>query len=312
MPNPRLANRLNAAWALPAAGLCVAGLAATWVLAELVPAAHVRDAVALNDFTELGRPRVDMLANGLLRLLDPLLYTVWGLGLVAVAWMRGRPRVALAVALVLPAAPLMAEVLKPLLAHVHARVGWQSIGAASWPSGHATAAMTLVLCALLVAPARLRPTIAALGSVFAVAVGFSLLILAWHMPSDVLGGYLLAALFVSLAVAALRAAGRRWPSGAGRLSPADAGRSASPAASTRTTERRSAGAVESPWRGEDLLIPALVFAAVALTLAGAALLRADQVASFASDHHLLVAAAAGIAALAVLISSVFTVALRRA
>ena len=41
----------------------------------------------------------------------------------------------------------------------------------------------------------------------AVAVGCSLLILAWHMPSDVLGGYLLAALCVSLAVAAM---GRGW------------------------------------------------------------------------------------------------------
>ena len=46
---------------------------------------------------------------------------------------------------------------------------------------------------------------------FAVAVGCALLILAWHMPSDVLGGYLVAALWTALAVAALRAADRRWP-----------------------------------------------------------------------------------------------------
>jgi membrane-associated phospholipid phosphatase len=303
MSKPRSVNRLNAAWALPAAGLCVAGLAATWILAELVPATHMRDVLALNDFTELGRPRVDTLANGLLHLLDPLLYTLWGLGLVAVALVRRRPRVALAVALVLPAAPLTAETLKPLLAHAHGPVGWQPLGPASWPSGHATAAMTLVLCALLVAPGRLRPTVAALGSVFAVAVGFSLLILAWHMPSDVLGGYLLATLFVSLAVAALRAAEGRWPSGAERLSPR--------ATTPRAVDRRSAGAVEAPWRGEDLLIPALVVLAVALTMAGAALLRAGQVATFASDHHLLVVVATGIAALVVLISSALTVALRR-
>jgi membrane-associated phospholipid phosphatase len=210
--NARFANRSSVAWALCVAGLCVAAMGATWSLAELVPATHIRDAVALNDFTELSRPRVDMLANGLLGLLDPVLYTCWGLMLFAAAVMRGRRRVALAVALVLPAAPLTAELLKPLLAHPHASVGWQWIGAASWPSGHATAAMTLVLCALLVAPPRLRPTVAALGSLFAVGVGFSLLILAWHMPSDVLGGYLLAALFVSLAVAALCAAEQRWPS----------------------------------------------------------------------------------------------------
>ncbi len=67
--------------------------------------------------------------------------------------------------------------------------------------------MTLVLCALLVTPHRLRPLVAALGCAFAVAVGCSLLILAWHMPSDVLGGYLLAALCVSLTIVAM---GRNW------------------------------------------------------------------------------------------------------
>ena len=100
--------------------------------------------------------------------------------------------------------------LKPLLAHPHAHVRLHMTSiAASWPSGHATAAMALVLCAVLVAPSRLRPTVAALGGVFAVAVGCSLLILAWHMPSDVLGGYLLASLWMALAVAGLRAADRR-------------------------------------------------------------------------------------------------------
>jgi membrane-associated phospholipid phosphatase len=197
----------SVAWALWAALLCALAMAATWALAELVPAIHLRDAVLLNDFTKLQRPRLDTLANHLLHLLDPLLYTVWALLIVAVALLRRRPRVALAVAVVLPAAPGIAELLKPLLAHPHDSVGWQWIGPASWPSGHATAAMTLVLCALLVAPHRLRPLVAALGCAFAVAVGCALLILAWHMPSDVLGGYLLAALCVSLAVAAL---GRAW------------------------------------------------------------------------------------------------------
>ncbi len=191
------------AWALWAALLCVVAMALTWTLAELVPAVHWRDAILLNDFTKLGRPGVNTLANQLLHLLDPLLYTVWALLLVAVALLRRRPRVALAIAVVLPAAPGVAELLKPLLAHPHDSVGWQWIGAASWPSGHATAAMTLVLCALLVTPHRLRPLVAALGCAFAVAVGCSLLILAWHMPSDVLGGYLLAALCVLLTIAAM-------------------------------------------------------------------------------------------------------------
>jgi membrane-associated phospholipid phosphatase len=296
-PSERSPSRLNAAFALRGAALCVLGLAATWALAELVPVVHWRDAVALNDFTELGRPRVDRLANGLLDLLNPLLYTLWASLLVAVALLRRRPRVALAVAVVLPAAPLSAELLKPLLAHPHDHIGYQWIGAASWPSGHATAAMTLVLCALLVAPHRLRPTIAVLGGAFAIAVGFSLLILAWHMPSDVLGGYLLAALFGSLALAALCAAEQRRPT------LARGGRHGAAVSSLRRPETR--------WRSEDLLAPAGILLTGVLATVIAALIRAGQVESFADDHRLVLVSAASIAALVALICSSLTLALRR-
>ncbi|HWY19379.1 MAG TPA: phosphatase PAP2 family protein [Solirubrobacteraceae bacterium] len=194
---------------LHVAGLCALALALTWAVAALVPATHVKDAVALYDFTLLGRPRIDILANAVLYLLDPPLYILWGVLLVALAILRGHPRVALAVGLVLSLAPLSAEALKPLLAHPHARIGDSEIAAASWPSGHATAAAALALCAVLVAPRSLRPTVAALGMMFAAAVGVSLLILAWHLPSDVLGGYLLGALWVALVLAGLRAADAR-------------------------------------------------------------------------------------------------------
>ncbi len=203
------AVRSSAAAPLCAAGLCLGALGVTWVVAALVPVTHVKDAVALYDFTLIGGPRLDDLMNGLLHLFDPALYILWGVLLVSVALVRRRPRVALAVALVLSLAPASAEALKPLLAHPHARVGVSEITAASWPSGHATAATALALCAILVAPRRLRPAAAAVGAMFVAAVGVSLLILAWHLPSDVLGGYLLGALWMALALAALRAADTR-------------------------------------------------------------------------------------------------------
>jgi membrane-associated phospholipid phosphatase len=191
------------------AALCAIALALTWAVAALVPATHVKDAVALYDFTLLGGPRLDDLANTLLHLLDPLLYTLWGVLLMAYALWRRRPRVALAVGLVMGLAPLTAETLKPLLAHPHARIYGDEITAASWPSGHASAASALVLCAVLVAPQRLRPTVALLGAMFAAGVGFSLLVLAWHLPSDVVGGYLVGTLWAALAVAGLRVAEAR-------------------------------------------------------------------------------------------------------
>jgi membrane-associated phospholipid phosphatase len=207
----RGSGRPGAAGPLCVAGLCLAGLALTWVVAALVPATHYKDALALYRFTLLGGPRLDDVARALLDLLEPLLYTVWAIVLVAIALRRRGPELALGVALVLAVAPLSAELLKPLLAHPHASVGDTSVAAASWPSGHATAATVLVLCAVLVVPERLRPAVAAFGLLFMAAIGFSLVVLAWHLPSDVLGGYLLGTFCTALALAWLRFARARPP-----------------------------------------------------------------------------------------------------
>ncbi len=178
MPRGAIAGRPARPGAKPAlgvAGLCLIALALTWIVAELVPAAQLRDSAALRDFELLSRPHVDQLANALLHLLDPLLFICWGIALVTVALVRRRPRVALAVALVMALAPFTAETLKPLLAHTHVQIaGATHIAAASWPSGHSTAALALVLCAVLVAPVHLRPLVTGLGAAYAAAVGCSL------------------------------------------------------------------------------------------------------------------------------------------
>jgi membrane-associated phospholipid phosphatase len=201
----------GAAGPLGVAGLCILALALVWLIAEHVSAAQVKDAVVLHDFTLLERPRVDNYANFLLHLLNPLQFVLWGVALMALAIARERPRVALAVAAIMGFAPLTAEILKPLLAHPHVSVDGVYVGAASWPSGHASAATALAYAAVLVSPVRVRPLVAGLGATFVLAVGCSLLILAWHMPSDVLGGYLVGTLWAALAVAAVRGADRRWP-----------------------------------------------------------------------------------------------------
>lgn len=197
--------------ALAVAGACVGALALLWVLAELVPALQWRDAQLLYDFTLLRSPHIDNVASFLVHLLSPMLFVLWGIALVAVALARERPRVAVAVAAILALAPFTAETLKPILAHPHDQIGYVHIGAASWPSGHSTAATILALSALIVTPRRLRPLAAVVGALFVLAISCSLLILVWHMPSDVLGGYLVATSWAALAVAALRAVDRRWP-----------------------------------------------------------------------------------------------------
>jgi membrane-associated phospholipid phosphatase len=194
----------RAARALLVAGICAVSLALVWVVAELVPAAHIKDAILLRHFTLLSGPRIDAAGTRLLDLLDPLPLVGWTAVLVAFGLLRRRPREAIAAGAVVLVSPLSAELLKPLLAHPHAHAGAVHIGAASWPSGHSSAALAVALAAILIAPRRARPWVAVLGGAFVLAVGAALLIQAWHMPSDVLGGYLVAALWTALAVAALR------------------------------------------------------------------------------------------------------------
>jgi membrane-associated phospholipid phosphatase len=192
-------------------GLCLVGLTAVWLLANLVPALRLRDAVLLHDFTLLAHPPLASIANTLDHLLEPSLFVLWGIALVAFAVARERPRTAFAVAMIMWLAPLCSETLKPLLAHSHQSVSGVVIGAGSWPSGHSTAAMILSLSAVLVSPPRWRRLTAVVAILFSAAVGVSLLILAWHMPSDVLGGYLVASFWTGIAVACLRFSNRRWP-----------------------------------------------------------------------------------------------------
>jgi membrane-associated phospholipid phosphatase len=240
---PRAAAKRPRGYGAPLllAAICVAGLAVTWVLAALVPLTHDKDAIALYDFTRLNRPIVEAPARLLLDLLEPAFFIVWGLGLVAIALSQGRKQVALAVVFVLSLAPASAELLKPLLAHPHAEVVPLYIKGASWPSGHATAATALLWCVLLVAPLNRRRALALVGVVLLAAVGCSLLILAWHMPSDVIGGYLLGTLWFALALLALRAS-RRAP--AAHVSPSPGAPACSPGAHSNS-EVAGVGAARS-------------------------------------------------------------------
>ncbi len=211
-PHARSRPSRNAALApLSLAALCVLALAALWGVADHVYAFEIRDTALLRDFTRLNGQSIGAVCKVLLSLLEPLLFTIWGLALVLVAFARSRPRVALAVVSVMALAPLSAEVLKRLLAHPHVTIGFTHVGAASWPSGHATAATALALSVVLVAPRRLRPAALLAALAFMLAVGTALLIREWHLPSDVLGGYLTGTLWALLALAALRAFERRWP-----------------------------------------------------------------------------------------------------
>jgi membrane-associated phospholipid phosphatase len=193
------------------AALCVLAMALVWLVATHVEAVRVHDAELLRRFALGGGDRTNEVARVLLHLLNPLQFTIWAVAIVLFALARGDRRLAFAVAVVMVLAPFSADVLKPLLAKPHVAFG-TTIGAGSWPSGHATAATVLALSAVLVTPPRWRVLAAPLAVLFTLAVGVALLIRVWHMPSDVLGGFLLGTLWIALAVACLRGLEIRRPS----------------------------------------------------------------------------------------------------
>jgi membrane-associated phospholipid phosphatase len=189
-----------------AAAACLLGLALVWVCAALIRPLHHHDAILLKWFIGLERPRLDKAATSVTKLLDPVPFILGSAVLVLMAFARGRRWTGFAVAATLALVPATAEVLKSLLAHRHATLGGAlHIPAATFPSGHAAAALAFGLSAVLVAPRAARPVVVVLAALFAAGIGFCQLILARHMPSDVLGGYLLAGFWTALAIAALRA-----------------------------------------------------------------------------------------------------------
>lgn len=88
-------------------------------------------------------------------------------------------------------------------------LGTDQVGIDAFPSGHATGAMSIALAATLVAPARIRPAVALAAAAYVFAVSILLLVLSWHLPSDVLGGLPVASSSFFCAVAALRGSATR-------------------------------------------------------------------------------------------------------
>jgi membrane-associated phospholipid phosphatase len=201
------------------AAASAAGALAVWLAAFAVPGGRALDGRALATFTgaagSAGMPSV----HGVAELADPWPFALAAAALIAIALARRRGLMAAVVPAVLLLANLTTQVLKPALAdeRVVEVTGGAAVYSGSWPSGHATVAMSLALCLVLVAGPRLRPLAALLGAGYAIAVGYALVALGYHLASDVLGGYLVAATFTLLGAAGLSELESRRHAAAERL-----------------------------------------------------------------------------------------------
>jgi membrane-associated phospholipid phosphatase len=269
------ARRPSARTALYGALGCAAALVLVGVGAAWLAPVHAIDADAAGGFVAAAPTELGAQTARIAQLCDPRPYLLIGLGLVGVALLRGRFARAGAVAVLLVGTGLTTQTLKSTLGHPRAGE-ILGVDMGSWPSGHSTAAMTLALCAVLVAPRALRGAVAVAGAAFALAVGLGVLVMEWHYATDVAGGYLVAMTWMLLAVAALRRVERP-----GRI---------------------PARAVTPVWGW---------IAVAAVTGAVAGRVHADSLASFALDHTWAALTATGLCVMAVVLAASLAATLRR-
>jgi membrane-associated phospholipid phosphatase len=189
-----------------AALACLAGLAMLLVTAYAIAPFPSADATALNGLEALQGPVATPVLTMVAHTGDPIPLALMLAAIVAVGFRLGRRRQAFAAAGAVIGANVATQILKILLAHprFHPVLGVNQLAATAFPSGHATAAMSIALAAVIVCPAKLRPRVAPVAALYALAVATSILVLGWHFPSDVLGGFMVAAVFAFGAVAAAR------------------------------------------------------------------------------------------------------------
>src|SRR4051812_1225311 len=185
----------RASLALAVAGAFMAAGTLVWLVALHTGAGGRLDRAVFAGFVGL-RPTAESLgAREFTSLVDPRPFVLWAVMLVLVAVLRGRSATAAAIAAILMGANATTQVLKPVLATPRGS-GPTAVVAdfpASWPSGHTTAAMSLALCLVLVSPSRLRPLAAAGAGLLVVLIVSSIVAQGAHLPSDVIGGFCVAA-----------------------------------------------------------------------------------------------------------------------
>jgi membrane-associated phospholipid phosphatase len=127
----------------------------------------------------------------------------------------GRPRAAALAVLAVAGAELLQLGLKQLFGRPRPSVFPQleQITSAAYPSGHALVSASLAFALVAICwRRRWRVPVTVLATLYVLAIGFSRVYLGVHYPSDVLAGWLLAAVWVASLSAALGPlVGRRRP-----------------------------------------------------------------------------------------------------
>ena len=126
--------------------------------------------------------------------------------MLMVATLQGARRRAVALLIIIAGSNLTAQALQQVIEAPRYPM-W--LPDSIWPSGHTTAALSIAVCAVLIAPPLARTAVAVVGGVWVVAIAYAILVLSQHHPSDVLAAMLLTGAWTWLAIAACTAADDR-------------------------------------------------------------------------------------------------------
>ncbi len=141
------------------------------------------------------------IAQSLHTKVDIATVAILGGAALAVAFLRGRRRLALSVVVLCTGSLATTEILKRVLGRPRLSVVDSLKPVGTYPSGHTTIAMSIAVAAMFVVPRHSRSAMGLVGGIFAGSIGCSLLVTGSHRPSDIIG-----AAFVVTAWAATTAA----------------------------------------------------------------------------------------------------------
>lgn len=212
-------DRLHRTILVGFAACCTTLCVAVYVVALGTPRGRTFDGETFGQVPRAGASApVERISAAAVATIDVGSLVLLGGGIVLIALLRARLGAAVAAAVVIAGANLTTQFAKPALEHADP-LGGDSLRAyhGSFPSGHATVAMSLALALVIAIPAALRLPAALVGAAYAALVGVSLLAGRWHYASDVAGGYLVAGAWAGVVAAALPPRETPTQRGAARL-----------------------------------------------------------------------------------------------
>jgi membrane-associated phospholipid phosphatase len=195
--------RVGARDVLVAAAITAAAFFGLYALAYETHTGGLLDQRALQGYQAIRESAVTDAAHFFQSVCDPVPYVVICIVLLAFVLAGRGPLMASGVVVLLVGANVSTKLLKPLIASASGFHSATMVGAGSFPSGHSTAAMALACSVVIAAPAEIRPLAELTGGVFVLAVSWAEVVLGSHLPSDVIGGYLVGVFWALLVIAAL-------------------------------------------------------------------------------------------------------------